>query len=108
MNDIKLPLIAAALVAVWTTGPAPAMPLGELVGDQNLKQDVRLICHEHGRCYETRRRVPRYYEDEPYYAPRSYDYYAPSHVYYGGPGYYGYGGPGIGFSFGFGGHHRGW
>lgn len=30
-------------------------------------------------AYETRRRLLRYYEDEPYYAPRSYGYYAPSY-----------------------------
>jgi hypothetical protein len=101
MNNIKLPLFAAALVAVCT-GPALAMPFSDLYGqDQSLKQDVRVICH-HGRCYETRRAARYYYGEEPYYAPRAYDYY-------GGPGYGYYGGgPGIGFSFGFGGHHRGW
>ena len=95
MNNIKLPLFAAAIVAVCT-GPALAMPFSNLSEqNQSLKQDVRLTCH-HGRCYETRRAV-RYYGEEPdyYYAPR----------YYGGPGYGYYGGPGIGFSFGFGGRH---
>lgn len=102
-------LLKGSKLKMWA-GPTLAMPSGELGGDQNLKQDVRLICHEDGRCYETRRRALRYYQEEPYYAPRSYGYYAPSYDYYGGPGYGygGYGGPSVGFSFGFGGHHHGW
>src|ERR1700682_2524364 len=76
MNNIKLPLLAAALVAVCT-GPALAMPFSDLSGqDQSLKQDVRLVCHANGRCYETRRAARyRYYEPNYSYAPRSYGYY---------------------------------
>src|ERR1700682_6530314 len=75
MNNIKLPLFAAALVAVCT-GPAFAMPFSDLSDqDRSLKQDVRVICHANGRCYETRRAARYYYGEQPYYAPRAYDYY---------------------------------
>jgi hypothetical protein len=98
MNNITRTLLAAAAVTVCTA-PAFAMPVAQLSDAQpGLKQDVRIICH-YGRCYETRRAARYYSYDEDYYAPRAY---------YGGPGYGYYGGPSIGFSFGFGGHHRGW
>jgi hypothetical protein len=84
------------------------MPFSDLAAqDQSLKQDVRVVCHN-GRCYDTRRTARYRYAPNYDYAPRSYGYYdEPGYGYYGSPGY-GYGGPGIGFSFGFGGHHRGW
>ena len=98
MSTIKLSLIAAALTAICTV-PALAMPLGEPLVDQSLKQDVRLVCHPNGRCFETHAWARRYY-DEPYYGRRSYGYYAPDYDYYGGPS--------VGFSFGFGGGHHRW
>jgi hypothetical protein len=97
MNSIKLPLMAGALLAAFAA-PAAALPAGELAVDQSLKQDVRLICHAYGRCYEVHRRV---YEEPGYY--RSYGW-GPDYD-YGGPYY---GGPSVGFSFGFGGGHHHW
>jgi hypothetical protein len=95
MNHGKIPLMAAAL-ATACAGSALAMSPGDLAVDQSLKQDVRLICHPNGRCFDVHR---RFYEEPGYYrAYRDYDYY-------GGPYY---GGPSVGFSFGFGGGHHRW
>jgi hypothetical protein len=103
MNNVRLPLMAGALV-VACAGSALAMSPGALTVDQasdqgldqSLVQDVRLICHANGRCYEVHR---RFYEEPGYYRSyRDYDYD-------GGPYY---GGPSVGFSFGFGGGHHRW
>jgi hypothetical protein len=101
MNHVRLPLMAGALVAACA-GSAAAMSPGEAIDqgvvDQSLKQDVRLVCHPDGRCFEVRH---RYYEEPGYY--RSYGWR--DYDYDGGPYY---GGPSVGFSFGFGGGRHHW
>jgi hypothetical protein len=104
---MKVMLLAAA--ATGFAGGASAMPMSNLAAaataNDELKQDVRVVCDRSGRCYNTRRHL--YREDYSYnnygYAPYAHEYnYAPR-AYYGSPyGYYG--GPGIGLSFGFGGN----
>jgi hypothetical protein len=96
MNHIRLPLMAGGVLAACA-GSAAAMSPGGLV-DPGLVQDVRLVCHADGRCFDVHRR----FYGEPGY--RSYDW-APGYDYYGGPYY---GGPSVGFSFGFGGGHHRW
>ncbi len=95
-------VLAAGILGGLMATAAAAMPVTDLASQsQSLVQDVRVVCNQWGRCYETRRYVRRYY-DQPsyYYAPRAYRYSdAPGYGYYGG-------GPSVGFSFGFG--NRGW
>jgi hypothetical protein len=79
MNHIRSILLAAAAIGAVSIGSASAMPFTTLspalaAGDV---QNVRLVCDQRGRCYNTAR-----YRT----APR---YYAPSARYYNdGPQYY--------------------
>ncbi|MCC8954155.1 hypothetical protein H8B02_12030 [Bradyrhizobium sp. Pear77] len=100
MKTIVLGALAAALMAS-SASAAPLAPAAIASADAAGIEQVRLVCNEYGRCYQTRapRYVERYYgRDDGYEVRRSYGYY-------GGPGYYerGYGysggGPSI-FSFG--------
>ncbi len=87
MNHIRSILLAAAAIGAVSIGSASAMPFTTLspalaAGDV---QNVRLVCDQRGRCYETARRYrstnryyapgPRYYNDGPqYYAAPQYQY----------------------------------
>jgi hypothetical protein len=99
-NVARTLLLAAGLVGLGTVG-ASATPVGgvAVVGsDDNLVQEVRLVCDQFGRCFHRR----GYYEGPAY--PYVRPYYGYDRGYYGygyAPGY-GYGGPGVGFGFGFG------
>src|SRR5260370_41936045 len=105
MKNIALTLLAAGAIGAVTIGSASAMPINgtSAAPNENLIQDVRVVCDRHQRCYNTGR-AHRYVR--PYYAQRYYG--GPDH-YYGGrgydDGYYGRPGVGVGigpFGFGFG------
>ena len=56
------------------------------VQEPSLVQNARMICNDRGRCFETRGRVHRDY-DEDYVAPRrSHEYRGPYRDYDEGPG----------------------
>ena len=57
----------------------------------DLFQDVRMVCNERGRCFETRGRVYRDYDEDYAVRPR---YYGERREYYDE-------GPGVGFRFRF-------
>jgi hypothetical protein len=95
MKNITLTLLAAAAIGAVSFGSASAMPFNNLSAalGENLVQDVRVVCNQFGRCYNTNR---SYRYARPYYAP-SY-YYGPA--YYNGPRYGYYGGPRVGIGIG--------
>jgi hypothetical protein len=110
MRNTVLALASLAGASLLTCGAAsafPAAPLGDVVSPV---EQVRLVCNERGRCWNT---GPRYYRYGSY-APRRYgayglgygaygpDYgsYAPRYGYYGGPGV-ALGGPAFGLRFGY-------
>ena len=79
MKHITSMLLAAAAISAVSIGSVSAMPLTALspalaAGDV---QNVRLVCDQFGRCYNTARSYrmmprryapgPRYYNDRPYY-----------------------------------------
>ena len=110
MCMIRRSLLAAAATAVLASSGASAMPLASfksLESQDQLAQQVRLVCSPSGRrCYQTgpryrtvRRYGPsyRYYGESPSYAP-SYGY--GSGYGYGGYGGYGYRRPGVTFGLG--------
>jgi len=104
MKDITLTLLAAAAIGAVSVGSASAMPLNSLPAAQgeNHVQNVRVVCNQNGRCYNTRHRA--YRSVRHYYGPRAY-YGGPGYGYYAGPGYGYYRGPraGVGIGpFGFG------
>ena len=86
---------------VLTPAAAVAAPLNVSVRGLDLThiEQVRLVCNEYGRCWQTRspRYVVRDYDN--YRVRRSYGYYGGGPRYYGRDDYYG-SGPSIGFSFG--------
>ena len=98
MKKLIVPFaIGAAALFASAAGAAP-LSNGLSVMPDNGIENVRLVCNEFGRCYETRggRRVivERSYGD-------SYNYY-PRDRYYGHSGYYD-GGPRVGIGVGPGG-----
>jgi hypothetical protein len=105
MKNITLTLLAATAIGAVSIGGASAMPFNNLspaLGESHV-QNVRLVCNQNGRCYNTNR-VNR--SSRSYYAPRYYDspgYYGSG---YGGSGYYAapsngyYGGPRVGLGIG--------
>jgi hypothetical protein len=98
VNTIRLTLLATAAIGAAAIGSASAMPFGNgaaAPGD-SFVQDVRLVCDQFGRCYETRRshRAARYY------APREYDRPAYYGGYHGGHDYGYYNGPRVGIGVG--------
>jgi hypothetical protein len=97
MNKLAVSLLAGAgaLFVASTAQAAPLMPTAPVVNDGI--ENVRLVCNEWGRCWQTR--GSRYYYGD------SYNYYEPSYRYhrrhyYGGPGVH-LDGPGVHFGFGF-------
>jgi hypothetical protein len=101
MTKLGTMLLAATAVGALT-GTAAAMPLSDVTAQSsNLLQDVRVVCDQWGRCYETRRHVYRDYDED--YTPRGraygYSYGAPPPAYYDE-------GPAVGLSFGFGNRWR--
>ena len=102
MKRVILGCLAAT--AVVTAASAAPLNTAAIGGQQASNTDqVRVVCNEYGRCWRTRgpRYITRDYDDDGYYARRSYGYYGRP-GYYGGPAYGGYygGGPSIGLSFG--------
>ncbi len=87
MKRITSILLAVAAIGAVSIGSASAMPLTIMspalaAGDV---QNVRLVCDQRGRCYNTVRSyrttrryyapAPRYYDDAPqYYAAPRYQY----------------------------------
>ena len=99
MKTITLSLLAAAAIGAVSIGSASAMPFssGPAALGESLVQDVRLVCNEYGRCWNTNRRAHR---SSRYYAPRQYNRGYYSSGYYG-DGYHGYArSPGVGIGVG--------
>ena len=73
MTKLAVSLLAgaAALAVTGSAQAAPLVPTAPVVDDGI--QNVRLVCNEWGRCWQTR--GPRYYGD-------SYNYYEPSYRYH--------------------------
>ena len=91
MTKLRTMLLAAAAVGAFA-GPAATAPLGMTEPGSDLVQNIRMVCDQFGRCYETRRHVYRDYDEG--YSPRGRAY-----GYYGsGPRNYYDEGPGVGFS----------
>jgi hypothetical protein len=83
MKNISLTLLAVTAIGAISIGGASAMPFNTLpptLGESSV-QDVRLVCDQNGRCYNTRR---SYRSTRGYYAPR----YSGRPAYYGAPSYY--------------------
>ena len=94
MTSLKLTLFAAAAIGAASIGGASALPMSNISAalGENHVQDVRIVCGQSGRCYNTRR---GYRYARPYgYAP---NYNA---GYYGAPGYGYYGRRGVGIGIG--------
>jgi hypothetical protein len=92
MKAFTLPLLGAVAISVIAIASATAMPFSSnnsmAVLEENLVQDVRLVCDRRGRCWNTGRRSARGYYSRPgYYAEPGYGYYRePGYGYYrGGP-----------------------
>ena len=91
MKNIRLTLLAAAAMGVASIGGASAMPFSNLSAE-NFVQDVRVVCDQYGRCYNTRsNRRERQYDE-----PRRYN----SGVYYDSPRYRYHDGPSVGVGIG--------
>ena len=86
MTQLKtLLLVAAAVGGLSASAAASPMNVGT-VQEPSLVQNARMICNDRGRCFETRGRVYRDY-DEDYVAPRrSHEYRGPYRDYDEGPG----------------------
>ena len=94
MKNITLTLLAAAAIGAISIGSASAMSFNNVsaaLGGSHV-QNVRVVCDQSGRCYNTRRAYrtsrfydgPRYYDRPAYYGRPSY-YAAPGYGYYDGP-----------------------
>ena len=72
MTNLRLTLLAAASIGAVSVGGASAMPfdnsLAALSGSN--AQQVRIVCDQFGRCYDTRRN----YRSTRYYAPNRSGY----------------------------------
>ena len=91
---------AAAVFAAGSTQAAPLVPSAPAADDGI--QNVRMVCNEWGRCWQTR--GPRYYYGDAYRNYNSYNYYEPRRYrrHYGyGPGVH-LDAPGVHFGFGVG------
>jgi hypothetical protein len=98
MFKLAVPLLAgtAALFAAGGAQALPLVPTAPVVDDG--VENVRLVCNEWGRCWQTR--GPRYH----YRGYDSYNYYGPRyrHRHYGyGPGVQ-FNAPGVHFGIGVG------
>lgn len=90
MKNFRLTLLAATALGAISIGSAAAMPLGNAPAQgEDAAQNVRLVCDQYGRCYETRRhrgaRHHRYHQQQ--YGYRGYDdgYYRSQRSYGFGP-----------------------
>jgi hypothetical protein len=88
MFKLAVPLLAGT-AALLATGGAQALPLVPTAPVVDGVENVRLVCNEWGRCWQTR--GPRYYYRDGY---DSYNYYGPRYRHR----HYGYGGPGVQFN----------
>jgi hypothetical protein len=73
MTNLRLTLLAAASIGAVSVGGASAMPFDNSLAALNGSnaQQVRIVCDQFGRCYDTRRN----YRSTRYYAPdRGYAY----------------------------------
>jgi hypothetical protein len=97
MKNITLTLLAAAAMGAVSIGSASAMPFNNVSAalSESDVQNVRVVCPEHRRCYNTAR---TYRYASPYYAPRYYDAYGAGYGY--GPSYGYYGRPFLGIGIG--------
>jgi hypothetical protein len=97
MTKLKLTLLAAAAIGAISISSASAMPLNDVSAapGASLVQEVRVVCNDYGRCYNTRRArsVRSRAQHNEYYDGR------PVYGYYGDRGY-GYGGPGVAIGIG--------
>jgi len=91
MTNLKLTLLAAAAIGAVSIGGASAMPFSKAptaIGDGQM-QDIRVVCDDNGRCYNTRRTYRRSYSYGPGYAPGYHNngghYARPAYRYYDGP-----------------------
>jgi hypothetical protein len=98
MTKLAVTLLAgtAALFVAGGAQAAPLVPTAPVV--DNGIENVRLVCNEWGRCWQTR--GPRYYSGDSY---NSYNYYEPSYRYrrHYGPGVQ-FNAPGVHFGIGVG------
>jgi hypothetical protein len=93
VKNIKLTLLAAAAIGAASIGGASAMPFNNLsaeLGESHV-QNVRVVCDQYQRCYNTNRAYrsarpdqTRYYDSPAYYGGPNY-YAAPRYGYYGAP-----------------------
>ncbi len=88
--NIRLTLLAAAAIGAASIGSASAMPFDNKAAapDDSLVQNVRVVCDQFGRCYETRRnRAVRYYAPRAYDRPAYYNggYHSHDYGYHSGP-----------------------
>ena len=107
MKNITLTLLAAAAIGAISFGSASAMPFNNMSAalGESLVQDVRVVCDQYGRCYNTNRRV--YRQSQRYVAPRYYNngyydngYYGYHNGYYGERRYRAYNHPTVGIGIG--------
>ncbi len=110
MKSVTLTLLAAAAIGAISIGSASAMPFNNMsaaLGESHVR-DVRVVCDQYGRCYNTNRRA--YRQTQRYVAPRHYNngYYNNGYYnngYYGERRHRGYDRPSVGIGvgpFGFG------
>lgn len=90
---------AAALLAAGSVHAAPLMPTAPVAGEG--MENVRMVCNEWGRCWQTR--GPRYHYGDSYNAYNDYGpRYRPYRRHYGhGPGVQ-FNAPGVHFGIGVG------
>jgi hypothetical protein len=116
MKALSILSLSGLAVSAVCVSSATAMPLAQRgLASPDLAQDVRMVCNQFGRCFQTGPRygmvrrhyiAPAYSYSRSYYAEPSYSY---SRSYYAEPSYgyvpsYGHhywgGGPSVGFSVG--------
>jgi hypothetical protein len=86
MTQLKTILLVAAGVGGLSASAAASPMNVSTVQQSSPVQNARMICDDRGRCFETRGRVYRDY-DEDYVAPRrSYEYRRPYRDYDERPG----------------------
>jgi hypothetical protein len=88
MKNITLTLLAAAAIGAVSLGSATAMPFSSVspaLGQSDV-ENVRVVCDQYGRCYNTNRRA--YRSSQRYHAPRHYNNGYYNNGYYNN-GYYG-------------------
>lgn len=92
MTHFKLSLLASAAMGLVSIGSASALPLGSApAAGENAAQNVRVVCDQWGRCYNTRHRGARHHHNGYY----GYNNYSHNNGYYRSQRSYGYGPFGI-------------